>query len=203
MINPIHWFHERNIHQRRIDVLANWIANRIPSGASVLDVGCGDGELAAKIQKRRPDLKIKGLEVLVRGETAIPVDAFDGCQLPYENNDVDIVMMVDVLHHSDFPQQLMDESARVAKKQIIIKDHYLQGLAAYRTLAFMDQVGNSRHGVAIPCNYLTPDQWIEMFRCSDLQVQECIDHLGLYPPPLNWLFERRLHFLAVLENISH
>ena len=203
MINPIHWFHERNIHQRRIDVLANWIANRIPSGASVLDVGCGDGELAAKIQKRRPDLKIKGLEVLVRGETAIPVDAFDGCQIPYENNEVDIVMMVDVLHHSDLPQKLMDESARVANTQIIIKDHYLHGLAAYRTLAFMDQVGNSRHGVAIPCNYLTPDQWIEMFRCSDLQVQECINHLGLYPPPFNWLFERRLHFLAVLENISH
>lgn len=203
MINPIHWLHERNIHQRRIDVLAKWIANRIPNGASVLDVGCGDGELAAKIQKRRPDLKLKGLEVLVRGETAIPVDAFDGCQFPYENNEIDIVMMVDVLHHSDLPQKLMDESARVANKQIIIKDHYLQGLAAYRTLAFMDQVGNSRHGVAIPCNYLTPDQWIEMFRCSDLQVRECIDHLGLYPPPLNWLFERRLHFLAVLENISH
>ncbi|MGB0595295.1 MAG: methionine biosynthesis protein MetW [Rubripirellula sp.] len=203
MINPIHWLHERNIHQRRIDVLAKWIANRIPNGASVLDVGCGDGELAAKIQKRRPDLKLKGLEVLVRGETAIPVDAFDGCQFPYENNEIDIVMMVDVLHHSDLPQKLMDESARVANKQIIIKDHYLQGLAAYRTLAFMDQVGNSRHGVAIPCNYLTPDQWIEMFRCSDLQVRECIDHLGLYPPPLNWLFERRLHFLAVLEKISH
>ena len=202
MINPINWFHERSIHQRRIRVLANWITNRLPTGASVLDVGCGDGELAAEIQKRRPDLRIRGLEVLVRGETAIPVDAYDGCQLPCKDNEFDVVMMVDVLHHSESPQQLMDESARVAGAQIVIKDHYLQGLAAYRTLAFMDHIGNARHGVTIPCNYLTPDQWTELFCQSGLRVRECIDRLNLYPPPLNWLFERRLHFLAVLENKS-
>ena len=64
MINPINWLHQRNIHKRRIRVLANWITNRIPIGVSVLDVGCGDGELAAMIQQQRPDLRVQGLELL-------------------------------------------------------------------------------------------------------------------------------------------
>jgi SAM-dependent methyltransferase len=171
----------------------------LPTHASVLDVGCGDGELAAEIGRRRTDVTVRGIDVLVRNETAIPVDSFNGEQIPFEDDAFDVVLLIDVLHHTGSPQRLLQESVRVAGKYLIIKDHYLQGVAARQTLRFMDQVGNSRHGVDIPCNYLTPDQWSELFQQSELGVIQCVDYLGLYPPPLSWFFERSLHFLAVLK----
>lgn len=199
MIHPVHWFHERQIHRRRVRVIANWIGQQLPKGASVLDVGCGDGKLAAIVGQQRPDVSVRGIDVLVREETAIKVDGFDGATIPFDRDQFDVVMMVDVLHHTDAPGELLKEATRVASQLVVIKDHYLRGFAAYRTLRFMDHVSNARHGVEIPCNYLAPNRWSELFRQSDLRVRQCIEHLGLYPPPLSWIFERRLHFLAALE----
>lgn len=199
MTHPIHWFHERHIHRRRIRVLADRISGFLPQGASVLDVGCGDGRLAATVAANRPDVRIRGIDVLVRDDTAIDVDPFDGKNIPHDDNQFDVVMLVDVLHHTDSPVDLLRQCARVAKSHLMIKDHYLQGFAAHRTLKWMDHVGNARHGVEIPYNYLTPMQWTELFDATSLRVSHCITHLGLYPLPLNWFFERRLHFLALLE----
>ena len=66
-------------------------------------------------------------------------------------------------------------------------------------LAMMDHVGNARHGVEIPCNYLTPDQWVNLYESTGLKPITLRNKLGLYIPLLNWFFERNLHFIAVLE----
>ncbi len=197
---PIGWSHQRFVHTRRVQVLASHFADLIEPGASVLDVGCGDGLLSEAVGKHRPDLTIHGIDVLVRGNAAITVEPFDGTKIPFQSDSFDTVMMVDVLHHTGSPQVLLDEAARVASKQVILKDHYLRGFAAYRTLALMDRVGNSRHGVEIPCNYLTESQWDALFQASDLRRVTCRENLGLYPPPLSWIFERKLHFIASLEH---
>jgi len=202
MINPIHWFHQQRVHRRRVSVLADWIASRLPPNATVLDVGCGDGTLAAEIVERKPDATMRGIDVLVRDETAIPVEPFDGTTFPLEDDQVDTILMIDVLHHTEAPLQLLSESRRVARQSVIIKDHYLRGFAAQQTLAFMDHIGNARHGVALPCNYLTPDQWTDLFQQAELRVRESIEYLGLYPVPLRWFFERQLHFLAVLDTVD-
>lgn len=199
MRGPVAWYHERFIHRRRINVLAKHFADLIARDASVLDVGCGDGKLASLIINIRPDVTIRGIDVLVRQSPAIPVEAFDGQTIPLDSNGVDTVIMVDVLHHTESPGQLLSEAARVARKQVILKDHYLQGFAAHKTLSMMDQVGNARHGVEIPCNYLTPGQWDELYQMTRLKPVECRKKLGLYPPPLSWFFERRLHFVLALE----
>lgn len=200
--SPVSWFHGRYIHARRIDVLASHFAELIMPRAFVLDIGCGDGRLAAAIAKKRPDLRILGIDVLVRGETAIPVRPFDGKSIPSETDAFDVAMMVDVLHHTESPVSLMTEAVRVGSKQVVLKDHFVRGFAARRTLALMDHIGNARHGVEIPANYLTESQWNELYQETGLQVVECRRRLGLYPPPLSWAFERQLHFIASLRPIS-
>ena len=199
MNGPISWLHESWIHARRIRVLARHFAELIPPRATVLDIGCGDGKLAASIQALRPDVEITGIDVLVRAGTAIPVQPFDGLTIPMATNSVETAILIDVLHHTDAPAQLLAEAARVATKQVVIKDHYRRGFAAYQTLKLMDGVGNARHGVAIPCNYLRADEWDDLFRATGLLRMECRERLGLYAPPLSWLFERSLHFIAALE----
>jgi len=194
--------HGQYVHRRRVKVLARHITEILPFGATVLDVGCGDGRLARLIMQRRPDLSIKGVDVLIRPETEIPVSAFDGATLPFESASVDVVMFVDVLHHTNDPMVLLREAARVARTAVLIKDHTDQGLFANATLRFMDQVGNRRHGVALPHNYLKRSQWDRAWRELQLTPAVSKTRLGLYPFPANLLFERSLHFVTLLRTAS-
>lgn len=191
--------HERYIFTRRINVLADHISTLIPKNARVLDVGCGDGRLDRLLTERRTDLQIKGIDTLIRPETFIPVSVFDGKTLPFPDDAFDVVVLVDVLHHTEDPLILLAESARVALRFVIIKDHKRDGVLAESILRFMDWIGNARHGVALPYNYLSSDQWDEAFNQSNLKVERCISNLKIYQQPFSLFFDRQLHFISRLR----
>ena len=174
------------------------MAALIPEGASVLDVGCGDGLLTRQIGENRADIELSGVDVLVRTNTHVPVQAFDGQTLPYTDGFFDAVLLVDVVHHADDPVMLLREAARVARSTVLLKDHTLLGLFARPTLAFMDRTSNLRHGVHSPCHYFTLDQWTAAFSELSLEVDVWDTDLALYPWGARWLFERSLHFVARL-----
>jgi len=190
--------HDR-VYGRRIRVLARHLAELLPRDASVLDVGSGDGLLASRIMAARPDVRISGADVLARPHSHIPVQLFDGVRLPFADRSFDVVMLVDVLHHASAQDALLREVARVARRGVLIKDHVLAGPLAWRTLAFMDWVGNARHGVALPYAYWTAERWREGFARAGLRESARRESLGLYPWPASLVFERRLHFIALLE----
>lgn len=191
--------HQRLVYGRRIQVLARHLTELLPPNATVLDVGSGDGLLASRVMAARPDLQIRGVDVLMRPESFIPVQQFDGVHLPFANREFDAAMMVDVLHHASEQDALLHEMARVVKRAVVIKDHVVQGFMAHPTLRFMDWVGNVRHGVALPYSYWTEERWQRSFATAGLRTASRRDHLGLYPWPASLLFERGLHFVAVLE----
>ena len=147
------------VHKRRISILSDRFSKLIPSNSRVLDVGCGDGRLARLIADKRPDISIQGIDVRLRDHAAIPAEAFDGKSIPYDQGSFDVVMFVDVLHHTREPMILLREAVRTARQAILIKDHLVKGAFAYSTLRFMDWVGNARHDVALPYNYWTPAEW--------------------------------------------
>lgn len=187
--------HDRFIFSRRIVVLAKLLGHLIPPGARVLDVGCGDGSIDALITDHRPDISVEGIDPLVRPSARIPVRSFDGVEIPYPDRSFDVVMFVDVLHHTDDPRVLLREAGRVGNA-VLIKDHFLEGVFAGTTLRAMDWVGNARHGVALPYNYWPKSRWLSAFNDLDLQPVEMKTKLDLYPAPLSWLFDRKLHFIA-------
>ena len=190
--------HESKIHGRRIGSLRRHLVSLIPEHGIVLDVGCGDGQLAGLLDEALPHAFFRGMDVLVRPQTAIPVERFDGVTIPMPDNSVDTVMMVDVLHHTEDPQILMREAKRVASKWIVLKDHTRDGLFANTTLRFMDWIGNARHGVALPYNYLSGSEWDKLFEQIDVKVDQWIANPRLYGRPGDWVFGRSLHFLARL-----
>ena len=191
--------HQRHVAGRRARRLSELVAGLVPQGAAVLDVGCGDGQIAWLIARRRPDVRIEGLDVLVRADARIPVRPFDGSRLPCGDRSCDVVLLVDVLHHADDPAVLLGEAARVARGAVVIKDHLLEGRLAQATLRFMDRVGNRRHGVALPYHYWTRAQWREAFDALAVTVDVWRQDLGLYRWPLSLVFGRSLHFLARLS----
>ena len=190
--------HGRFIFDRRVRRLADALDHALAADATVLDVGCGDGSIAAEVIRRRPDIAISGVDVLIRPNTKIPVKEFDGESLPYANRSFDAVCMIDVLHHTDEPARLLAEAARVARQAVVIKDHVVDGLLARPTLRLMDWIGNARHRVRLPYNYLTEQQWRAIISAAELSIQTWDVRLSLYPPPLTWLFDRRLHVIMAL-----
>lgn len=190
--------HGKAVFDRRIEVLTRTLADFIPANARVLDIGCGSGTLARRIMALRPDIRIEGIDVLVRPGTEIPVTEFDGDNIPWADDHFDIALFVDVLHHTEAPARLLAEAKRVSKGGIVIKDHFREGVLADATLRFMDWVGNAQHGVVLPYNYLSDPEWRGIWSRLGLKVERLTDKVGLYPAPFSWLFDRRLHFVARL-----
>lgn len=191
--------HDRLVHGRRVDRLAELLSSSLPSCRRLLDVGCGDGRITRAVADRSPGLDVTGIDVLVRPETAVPVSAYDGSRIPFDDDSFEVVMMVDVLHHSQDPLEVLREARRVASAAILVKDHCLDGLGAYATLRLMDYVGNAHHAVALPYNYWPRERWRAACAELGLTAASWQDRLGLYPAPVRPIFERSLHFIAVLE----
>jgi SAM-dependent methyltransferase len=191
--------HDAFVLGRRARVLSWHLAEMIPRDAKVLDIGSGDGLIDKLILEQRPDVSIQGVDVLLRPKAHIPTILFDGEVIPYSERSFDVVVFIDVLHHTVDPTVMLKEAKRVTRRCIIIKDHNLAGFVAGPILRFMDWIGNARHGVALTYNYLPERHWNEMFSRLGLRVEERRTRLGLYPPVARWIFERSLHFLVRLN----
>ncbi|MGH9355283.1 MAG: class I SAM-dependent methyltransferase [Terriglobia bacterium] len=189
------------VYPRRILRLSKIIAELLPHGGRVLDVGCGDGLLSSEISKLRADVSLEGIDVLVRRNTLIAVTGFDGESIPHAEASFDVVMMVDVLHHTRDPRILLREAKRVSSLAIVIKDHTLDGPLAGPKLRLMDWVGNARHGVTLPYNYWPQAKWLAEIKALGLRLESWEEDLALYPRWADWMFGGSLHFIARLAQV--
>lgn len=190
--------HGKLVHSRRVERLSDELSKLFPQGASILDVGCGDGLVSSLIKAKRPDVEVRGIDIMVRGATHIPVTEFDGMTIPLPDKSVDAVLFVDVLHHTEDPMIMLREAKRVSRGSIIMKDHTDDGFLSNATLTFMDWVGNKPHGVVLPYNYWKHDTWKRAIAELGLTTEVWKTDLKLYPMPADMLFGRSLHFIARL-----
>jgi SAM-dependent methyltransferase len=175
------------------------LAPQIPHGASVLDIGCGDGMIASLIAHLRPDISIQGVEFVVRQRCEIACCPFDGVNLPFPARSFDVCMFVDVLHHTGNVNVILCEAARVTRNFVLIKDHLNDQFLANATLRFMDWVGNRPHGVPLPYNYGRRRQWSEHFSACGLEEVNWTTQVPIYPAPVSLIFGRELHFISLLK----
>lgn len=195
--NLLNRIHELAVFRRRVRVISRRLAEEMDEG-TVLDVGCGDGSIAASVMSINSRLEFKGIDVFLRPRIAIPAEPYDGKTIPFENKSFDWVTIIDVLHHTDDPRAILGECMRVSRKGIVIKDHLREGFGADTTLRFMDWVGNAGHGVRLPYNYQTKSQWQQIFESLGLTPISWTQNLGLYRYPASLLFDRNLHFVTTL-----
>lgn len=194
LVQPLH---QGMIADRRTRVISSWIAELLPSESLTgLDVGCGDGAITACVQQLRSDVVFKGVDVLVREQTSIPVTEFDGVTLPFSNDSFDFCLLIDVIHHTNEQQELIRECLRVSKKFVIVKDHLCNTGFDQVRLKFMDWVGNKSHGVHLPYNYLSSNGWRQLYEQSGAKPEKTFDKLALYPAFASWLFDGTLHFIS-------
>lgn len=188
--------------QRRILVLAGHLAVAMSERGSALDIGCGDGKLALALMRMRPDLKVEGVEQSPQAGAPIAITAYDGLQLPFADKSFDYVTLVDVLHHSDDPAALLREASRVARRGVVIKDHLREGVLARETLGVLDWLDSFGAASRRPATFLSREEWRDVFARGRVRSVQTVDSLGLYRAPFGWLFDRKLHFVSLLEPIN-
>ena len=101
------------------------IAELVPPGSRVLDLGCGDGELLAHLRDRRRcsgyGIEIADENVLAchrRGVNVIQLNLEEGLAL-FEDRSFDVVLQLDTLQHLRNTEKMLRETARVGRIGIV------------------------------------------------------------------------------------
>lgn len=121
--NPaIRWLTERFL-DRLEGVLAQVQAD-VPQ-ARVLEVGCGEGEIAARLRARWPevtglDLPDAGLRAAWSGVDGVRFLHGDAERLPFPDGSFDVVVAVEVMEHLRDPERGLAELGRVCRSHLVL-----------------------------------------------------------------------------------
>ena len=101
------------------------IAELVPRGARVLDLGCGNGEFLAHLRDHRQcsgyGIEINDANVLActqRGVNVIQLNLEEGLAL-FEDQSFDVVLQLDTLQHLRNTEKMLRETARVGRIGIV------------------------------------------------------------------------------------
>lgn len=95
---------------------------------SVLDIGCGDGAVIARLAELNFAAQYRGIDISssavatakarnLQGTAAF--ERFDGATLPFETGEFDLAYLSHVVEHLEHPRALLYEAKRVARHVIV------------------------------------------------------------------------------------
>ena len=101
------------------------IAAWIPEGASVLDLGCGDGSLLRYLKEERKirgygvEISDEGIEACIRNGVNVIQSNLESGLSGFENNSFDYVILSQTLQATRHTEPLMQEMLRVGREGIV------------------------------------------------------------------------------------
>jgi ubiquinone/menaquinone biosynthesis C-methylase UbiE len=142
-------------------------------GASVLDIGCGEGYVLDELAARGVT-GVQGVDIVdIRRNKEHGFRLYDGQTLPFPDRSFDLVVLSFVLHHvpDDKKLVLLEEALRVSRAKVVVVEDT-------PSTAF-DRLMNHRHGEsyrrkigsAAAFGFLTEGEWRWLFRGMGLEPE--------------------------------
>ena len=132
------------------------IAEMVPAGSRVLDLGCGNGELLALLRDRRQcsgyGIEIDDANVLAsaqRDVNVIQLNLEEGLAL-FDDQSFDVVLQLDTLQHLRHTERMLQETARVGRTGIVSFPNFAHWINRVRVL-----------GGRMPVTRALPYQWYD------------------------------------------
>ncbi len=132
------------------------IADLVPKGSRVLDLGCGNGELLAHLRDHRQcsgyGIEIDDANVLActrRGVNVIQLNLEEGLAM-FEDKSFDVVLQLDTLQHLRHTERMLRETARVGRIGIVSFPNFAHWMNRVRVA-----------GGRMPVTKALPYQWYD------------------------------------------
>ena len=125
-------YFEKVFHTNRIQTLLRLVASELQIGpdARALDVGCNTGPLLVPL--RQKGYEVVGIDISAhdvhQAESYLkahhlPHDRLsiaDGTGLPFRDQSFNLILLIDILEHTDHPERVVSEAARLLKPDGIV-----------------------------------------------------------------------------------
>lgn len=192
-------FHRKAVQVPRAKRITDTFVQFAGEAESLLDVGAGDGAIAAEVGRQLGARRIVGVDVLVQPNSAIEVTSYDGERLPFEDQSFEVVTISDVLHHCAKPLEVLRECLRVASRCVLVKDHFRFGPLSNAMLLALDVVGNAEAGVLVRGTYFSPNQWIEMVGEAGGRIGRLEWPMQIHASPIRFVTRDELQFAVRID----
>lgn len=128
---------------------------------TIIDIGAGTCNVAELLSEKGfllQPVDVKNLSFVKNYQPII----FNGTTLPFLDNSFDSALLLDVLHHTSNPEQLLQEAKRVANSVLVMESVY--NCIPQKVLFLIIDSFLNMEFLNHPWNYRTDEQWQLLFR---------------------------------------
>ena len=143
----------------------------------ILDVGSGDCRVCEILKEKGYNVAPLDVRNLSCCDTVEPI-LYGGKKMPFKDNKFDVALILNVLHHTPNPVEIIKEAKRVSKRVMIIEDIYKNKIHKYLT-NFLDSLYNLQF-IEHPHSNKTDKEWQLLFEKLGLEIKDA-KHVNLLP----------------------
>jgi len=100
-----------------------WMQDWLGTSDKMIEIGSGPGSVLDVM--RRHDYDVDGLDIKDNSfRKDLQPHIYDGKTMPFAAQSYDVALLPTILHHTPEPDDIIRESARIARRLIIIEDVY-------------------------------------------------------------------------------